>query len=71
MQGFLNSEFCVNQKKTEVSVFYPKDSRACEAVFGSEKVSVFKNMKILGLILDSKLNWYHQTVTVIEKANKS
>jgi hypothetical protein len=28
-------------------------------------------MKILGLILDSKLNWYYQTVTAIEKANKA
>ena len=28
-------------------------------------------MKILGLIFDSKLNWYHQTVTAIEKANKA
>ncbi len=30
-----------------------------------------KNMKILELIFDSKLNWYHQTVTAIEKANKA
>jgi hypothetical protein len=71
MKWFLNSEFCVNQKKTEVSVFYQNDSRACKAVFGSEKVNVLKNMKILGLIFDSKLNWYHQTVTAIEKANKA
>jgi len=28
-------------------------------------------MKILGLIFDSKLNWYNQTVTAIEKANKA
>jgi hypothetical protein len=28
-------------------------------------------MKILGLIFDSKLNWYHQTVTAIEKAKKA
>jgi hypothetical protein len=28
-------------------------------------------MRILGLIFDSKLNWYNQTVTAIEKANKA
>jgi hypothetical protein len=28
-------------------------------------------MKILGLIFDSKLNWYYQTVTAIKKATKA
>jgi hypothetical protein len=38
-------------------------------VLGNEKVCVPKQMKILGLIFHSKLNWYYQTVTSIEKAN--
>jgi hypothetical protein len=63
--------FCVNKKKNEVCVFYRKDSRACEVVLGSKKVCILKIMRILGLIFDSKLNWYHQTVTAIEKANKA
>ncbi len=70
MKWFLDSGLCVNKKKTQVCVFHRKDSRAHEVVLGSEKVSVLKNMKILGLIFDSKLNWYHQTVA-IEKANKA
>ena len=38
---------------------------------GNEKVSVLKNIKILGLIFDSKLNWYSQAMCAIEKANKA
>jgi hypothetical protein len=38
---------------------------------GNEKVYVLKQMKILGLIFSSTLNWYNQTVTAIEKANKA
>jgi len=68
---FLDSGLCVNKMKTEVCVFNQNDSRAHELVLGSEKVSVLKNMKISGLIFDAKLNWYHQTVTAIEKANKA
>ena len=38
------------KKKTEVCVFHQNNSRACQVVLGSEKVSVLKKMKILGLI---------------------
>jgi hypothetical protein len=69
MKWFLNSGICVNKKKTEVCVFHRNNSRACKIFLGSEKVSVLKNMKILGLIFDSKLNWYHQTA--FEEANKA
>ncbi len=62
IKWFLNSELCVNKKKTEVCVFHQNNFRACEVVLGSEKVSVLNNMKIIGLIFYSKLNWYHQTV---------
>jgi hypothetical protein len=62
---------CWKKKKPKVCVFHRNDSRANEVVLGNEKVCVLKQMKILGLILDSKLNWYYQTVTAIEKANKA
>jgi hypothetical protein len=71
IKWFLDSGLCVNKNKTEVCVFFRNNSRAHEVVLGSEKVSVLKNMKILGLIFDSKLNWYRQTVTAIEKTNKA
>jgi hypothetical protein len=60
------------QKKEDGSLcFSPNDSRANEVVLGNEKVCLLKQMKILGLIFDSKLNWYYQTVNAIENANKA
>jgi hypothetical protein len=58
MKWFLNSGLCVNRKKTEV----------CFKNLGNQCP---QNMKILGLIFVSKLNWNQQTVTAIEKANKT
>jgi hypothetical protein len=56
-------------QQKEVCVFHQNDFRAHEVVLGNEKVCVPKQMKILGLIFHSKLNWYYQTFTSIEKAN--
>ena len=71
MKLFLDSGLSVNKMKTKVCVFHRNDSRANEVVLGNEKVCVLKQMKIFFLIFDSKLNWYYQTVTAIEKANKA
>ena len=71
MKWFLNSGLCVNKKKTEVCVFHRNDSRIKDVNLGNEKVGVMKSIKILGLIFDSKLNWYSQAMCAIEKANKT
>ena len=63
--GFLIKAFV----STEVYVFHRNGSKGNEVVLKNEKV--LKNMKIIGLIYDSKPNWYHQIVTAIEKANKA
>ena len=70
MKWFMNSGLYVNKKKTEI-FFHRNDSKINEVELGNKKVSVLKNIKILGLIFDLKLNWYNQTVSVIEKANKA
>jgi hypothetical protein len=71
MKWFLDSGLYVIKKKTEACVFHQNDSKENEVVLGNEKVCVLKNMRILALIFASKLNWYHQTVTAIEKLNKA
>ena len=70
MKWFLKSGLCVNKKKTEVCVFNRNDSRIKDVVLGNEKVSVLKSIKLLGLIFDSKLNWYTQAMCAIEKPDK-
>jgi hypothetical protein len=71
LDWFLKSGLCVNKKKTELCVFNRNDCRLSEVTIGGEEVKVLKEMRILGLIFDSRLNWYKQTTTAIEKANKA
>ena len=61
----------MNKKKTEVCVFHQHDSRIKDVNLGNEKVGVMKRIKIVGLIFDSKLNWYSRAMCAIEKANKT
>jgi hypothetical protein len=71
MNWFLKSGLCVNKKKTEFCVFNKSDTKRKELILGGEKVQVLKEIKVLGLVFDSKLNWYQQTMLAIEKANKA
>ena len=71
MDWFLKSGLCVNKKKTELCLFYKNDTRTTESLLGGEKATVLKDIKILGLVFDSKLNWYKQTIKAIEKSNKA
>ena len=70
MKWFLNSGLCVNKCKTEICLFHQNYSKLNEAILANEKIIFLKNIRILGLIFNSKLNWYNQTVHAIEKANK-
>ena len=58
------------QKENKSCVFQRNNCRANKVVSGNYKICVLKHIKILGLICDSKLNWYYQTVNAIEKENK-
>ena len=71
IKWFLNSGLCVNKNKTQICVFNWNDSKFNETIFNNEKICVLKSFRILGLIFDSKLNWYNQTMHAIEKINKA
>ena len=42
--------------KTELYLFYKNDTRTTELLLGGEKVTFLKDIKILGVVFDSKLN---------------
>ena len=67
--GFWTVVF-VSTKKQKFA-FFIEMTKLNEVNFNSEKINVLKNIEILGLIFDSKLNWYTQIVNAIEKANKA
>ena len=67
---FKKSGLCVNEQKTEICVFNKNDVGPCRVELNGLNVEVNKQIKVLGLIFDTKLTWFTQAMTAIEKANK-
>ena len=65
------SGLVVNENKTEVCLFHRFDARIKTIDIGTKKVEVSGQMKILGIIFDSKLTWYNQACKSIASANKA
>ena len=61
----------INQSKTEVCLFHKKDQGEETIVINNVAVPVLKQIKILGIIFDSKLDWHIQARNAMAKANKA
>ena len=67
---FKKSGLCVNKEKTEVCIFNRNDVGTHEIELNGLNVKVKQQIKVLGLIFDTKLTWYPQVMTAIERSNK-
>ena len=67
---FKKSGLCVNEQKTEVCVFNRNDVGRHRLELNGLNIEVSKQIKVLGLIFDTKLTWFTQAMSAIEKANK-
>jgi hypothetical protein len=67
---FKKSGLCVNEQKTEVCVFNKNDVGRHRIELNGVNLEVGKQIKVLGLIFDTKLTWFAQAMAAIEKANK-
>ena len=67
---FKKSGLCVNEQKTEVCVFNKNDVGQQRIELNGLNIEVGKQIKVLGLIFDTKLTWFAQAMSAIEKANK-
>jgi len=67
---FKKSGLCVNEQKTEICVFNKNDVGSHRVELNGLNVEVNKQIKVLGLIFDTKLTWFSQAMTAIEKANR-
>jgi hypothetical protein len=67
---FKKSGLCVNEQKTEVCIFNQNDVGQHKIELNGVSVAVKRQMKVLGLVFYTKLTWYPQVMTAIEKANK-
>lgn len=70
IKWFKNSGLCVNEQKTEVCLFNRNDVGRHWMELNGINIEVRKQIKVLGLIFDTKLTWFAQVMAAIEKANR-
>ena len=61
----------INTEKTMICVFHKGDVRQRSVQIDGLVVNTVSNLKILGVVFDSKLKWYEQVSHVIGNANKA
>ena len=65
------SGLCVNKEKTEICVFSRFRCTVTDTMLQGQKISIKKDMRVLGVIFDCKLTWYAQVAKAISSANKA
>ena len=66
-----NSGLCVNTSKTEICTFNRRDVRISQVVLNGVTLVVNNQIRVLGLIFDTKLCWDLQVGKAIASANKA
>ena len=61
----------VNEDKTELCLFYRKESHPIEITINNIMIKSCNKMNVLGVTFDSKLNWSAHISNQINKANKA
>ena len=61
----------VNEQKTELCLFYRKDTPQIEIIINNVKIKSESVMNVLGVLFDSKLSWSNHVSKQINKANKA
>ena len=61
----------VNESKTELCLFYRRDTQQIEIFLGDVSVKSKAHMNVLGVCFDSKLSWSQHTANSINKAQKA
>jgi hypothetical protein len=68
---YSDSGLIVNQAKTEICAFYKTDIEALEVTVGVGRIKTLKEMNVLGVVFDSKMQWSFHVCKCIRKATKS
>jgi exonuclease III len=61
----------VNDDKTEICLFYRKDTPPIKIEINGNEISSSQSMNVLGITFDSKLNWQIQAQNAVTKSAKS
>ena len=60
-----------NVSKTEAAIFYKNDLHTIKIHLGEEEIEVKKNIKLLGVIFDTKLTWSNHIALATAKATRT
>ena len=66
-----NSGLKVNDEKTEICLFYHKDTQPVTIIINGNEIVSKNSMNVLGVHFDSKLNWQTHAQIAISKARKA
>ena len=66
-----DSGLLVNESKTEVCLFHKNDQPKITITLQNVRIESRKEMNVLGVVFDSKLNWNAHVASAISKSRKS
>ena len=71
IQWLLDVRMKVNTNKTELCIFSKNDVQTCTMELAGTEIKSKKNIKVLGVIFDSKLNWHNQVISQITSCRRT
>ena len=71
IEWLTNSGLKVNDAKTEMCLFYRKDTRAVNITINGTEITSKKSMNVLGVHFDAKLNWQTFVQIAITKSQRA
>ena len=71
IQWFKDSGLKINAEKTEFCIFHINDTKSFTIVIGGKEIISKKEINVLGIAFDCKMNWNTQVSKAILKANKN
>ncbi len=69
MDWLTKSGMKVNEAKTDLCLFYKHDTTPIRISLNGQSVISNSKINVLGVIFDSKLQWYAQVALTLKKAN--
>jgi hypothetical protein len=63
---YSQSGLAVNQSKTDICLFYKTDVEAIEVTVGTERIKTLKEVNVLGVVFDSKMQWNSHVCKCLE-----
>ena len=71
MKWLRDSGLAVNEEKTEICLFYKQDHPTVEITLNGQRIKTKKQINVLGVVFDSKLQWTNQVAQAITRSKQA